>query len=212
MRKISIFFLFAISLLITTGCSVNRNKAVAYGTKAATEWTNVYGSVNLTSSSPMSMSFSGRTTMENGKYINVSLRVFGMEAAVFHLDNDSVYFVDKYHKYFFAEPLKVVLGSKYGNLDIADIQKIIFGQTKVPESEKIIIRPEDFVSTPAGEVASVLQLFSETPHGKIEGVWKWKPADAKWNEPDRKANFKCPDNYRRITIESLESLFKSLNM
>ena len=157
------------------------------------------------------MSFSGKTTMERGKYINVSFRFIGMEVASFHINNDSVFFVDKYHKYYFAEPLEALKGTKYRNVTLNDIQDILLGWQKVPENDKVSILTSDYVPTEVGDVASTVDIDADTPHGLIKAEIEWKPTSAKWNKLDKSVTFKLPDKYRRITVDNLTSMLKSMS-
>lgn len=215
MRRAFQFVLLFTLILFLSACHSQRKTTSQQqytGRGEATEWTGVYGSVNASLEKPMSMNFSGRLTMQRNEYIHLSARFFGMEAAVFYMNADSVYFVDKYHRYSFAEPLSDILGNRYSNLTIGDIQDIVLGQLVLPETETVDIKPSDYENTPAGDVASAIDLFSDTNQGTVKASWTWKPASAKWNEPDRKVSFKMPDNYRRITMDNVRAVFKSLNM
>ena len=202
----------AIFITAMTSCGSSRassDTTVTYNKQA--DWSTLYASMNLNLDKPMEMGFSTRATMENNKYIHLSMRMLGIEVAALYMDNDSIFFVDKYNKYYFAEPLKFLLGSKYADMTIGDIQQIVLGQQTVPETQKVQITPSDFVSTPAGNVASLLTIVADTPQANIQGSVEWKPASAKWNEPNRKANFKLPDNYRRITPDNLKSMLKKMS-
>ena len=199
--------------MVLQSCRSSRNTTTgAESFIQDSEWTTLYTSLNANISRPMSLNCSGRATLENGKYIHLSMRFIGMEVAAMYMDADSVFFVDKYHKYYFAEPLATVLGEKYKHLTIGDIQKIFLGKLSIPETERTQIKATDFVETPAGEVASSLSVFADTDQGIIKGNTSWNPTSAKWNEPDRKATFKTPgDNYKRITPQNLKTMLKSMS-
>lgn len=207
--KSAILILVLLGFVTLVSC---RSKRVATTFREQNDaWTTLYASVNVDMSKPMSMGCSGRLTMENDKYIHLSMRFIGMEVAVLYMDKDSIYFVDKYHKYFFAEPLDVILGETYRHLSIGDIQRIFLGQKLIAETENVIIHPDNFVETPAGPVASDITVMADTEQGSIKGSIDWKPASAKWNDENRKATFKAPDNYKRITPTNLKSMLKSMS-
>lgn len=212
MFKISHIIYILIIAALLTSCHTARKAGNAALGSTDGDWSNVYASANISLEKPMEMSFSSRVTMQRGEYIHLSMRFIGMEVVAVYMNSDSLYFVDKYHKYLFAEPNKAVLGENYSNLTINDIQDVILGKIQLPETDRVAVVPANFVETPAGNVASDLSLFSDTPYGTIEGKWAWSPRDAKWNDPTRTVNFKMPGNYRRIQLENLKSLFKSLIM
>lgn len=203
-NKILTFLLMAVFMTAVQSCRTTRTAATSGGLEG--EWTTLYAPMTIEIEKPMPMSVSGRVTMARNEYIHVSVRMIGMEMAAIYIDSDSVYFVDKYHKYLFAEPLKDVLGSRYGDLSVGDLQEIVLGK-KVPGSTGARVAPADFVDTPAGRVASVVGFEAEIPHGEIEGRIEWNPKSAKWNEPGRKANFKVPGNYKPITLSGIKSMF-----
>ena len=213
--KIKILALTAIiAALYLTGCHSAR-KAVEDGVSGRSSttksWTTVYGTGNVIMNEPMAMSFATRITMENDQYIHLSMRFIGMEVATLYVTADSAFFVDKYHKYLFAEPLKVVLGEKHSNLTIGDLQQIVLGQKKVPETDKINIKPSVYENTPAGYVASKLLVKAETKQISVDGELEWQPSQAKWDEANRTVNFKMPTNYRRITADELKRILNRMS-
>lgn len=214
MRKFLIFTLTLLTLAAMNSCRSSRTLPTATNSpdSEVADWQIVNSPISVSLSKPMDMSFNGRLTMEKDRNIHLSMRVFGMEVALMYIDTDSLYFIDKYHKYMFAEPLTSVLGSRYNHLGVGDIQKLLLGQTKIPTNDLVAVTTDQFVVTPAGPVASLLSIVAETPQDVLEGSWSWKPENAKWNDESKKVTFKLPDNYRRITMENVESMFKSLNM
>ena len=178
---------------------------------ASADWSTVYSNVSLTVERPMSLSTTARMTMENGKYVHMSMRFLGMEIAVVYIDNEMAYFVDKYHKYLFAEPLQQLLGEQYAGLTLADIQKIILGQQKLPVTENVDFSTYGIVDTPTGEVASALAFSVITDQGPVQGRMTWRPADAKWNEENRTVNFSVPSNYQQVSIDNVKEILKSMS-
>lgn len=176
------------------------------------QWTNVYASVNLNISRPMSLGCSGKLTMQYGEYVHVSMRFLGMEVAAFYADNETVYFVDKYHRYLFAEPLANLLGDAYGYLTLKDIQQIILGQTLLESDDTVTILPSRYVDTADGlAVASQINITATPPQGTIEASMSWNPNSATWNDPNRKASFKVPDNYTRLGADDLLQILRSMS-
>lgn len=174
------------------------------------EWTNLYTSANINIDAPMALGCSGRLTMEKGRYIHLSMRFIGMEVAVVYIDNEKVYFVDKYHKYIFAEPLSDLLGERYKGLSLSDIQDMVLGTAEIPDNGMARIEPSGYVGCSVGLVASRLSLNADLPQGKFSGSMSWNPVSATWNDKDRKVDFKAPDNYTRITLESLMQAFGNM--
>lgn len=209
LRKIKIFCFLLLTFMLVS-CHSKKNISSTDYTEESSEWTTLYAPLNINIEKPSPMSLSTRATMKNGEYIHLSMRFLGMEVAAAYIDNDSIFFVDKYHKYIFAEPLTEVLGQKYSNLNIADIQNIFLGRTQVNDNPNGKITTSDFVKTPVGLIASYFNVIIETADGDMEGNIEWNPASAKWNEPNRSASFKAPSNYQRITSEGLRGALKSM--
>lgn len=198
-----------------TSCHSSRKAAAATTQTAirnqpADTWTNVYMPVSLSLDKPIDMSFSGRATLAHNQYIHLSLQFIGMEVAFIHANNDSVFFVDKYHKYYLAEPLSTVLGQNYNHLTLGDIQRIILGQTDFKSTDLVSIVATDFCPTPAGDVAQKINIDATTPHGTIDGTIGWTLKNAKWDDPNRKVSLKIPSGYKRILPSGLKNMLKSM--
>lgn len=93
-------------------------------------WTDAYIPFKLKMAAPVSLSVSGRATMVYGRSVHMSLRVFGMEVAVFHADNDSAWLVDRMHKYICTVPLSSLTGRT--GLTLANVQDIMIGRAVYP--------------------------------------------------------------------------------
>lgn len=213
--KLGALFLILLLTAAATSCHSNKNvlsnQAASAGARQADSWTNVYANVNVSMSQPMSMSFNARVTMERDKYIYLSMRVLGMEAVAIYIDTDSAYFIDKYHKYLFAEPLSVILGQRFNYLTLSDIQQILLGRKVLTDIDPVSIETSDYVETPAGEVASLVSVFAPTEQGTIRAQMAWKPAQATWNDPSRSYSLKIPAGYSRITPDNLRTMLKSMS-
>lgn len=211
MKLLKTTFYIAFLALILVSCRSKKAATSESYTSQPSEWTTLYAPIDLNLHNPSKMSMSTRATMRNGEYIHLSMRFLGMEMATLYLNNDSIFFVDKYHKYLFAEPLADVLGQNYSTMTIGEIQNLFLGRTQITDNPNGQITPSNFVKTPVGLIASDLQVILDTDQGHIEGNVEWNPATAKWNEPNRSVSFKTPANYQRITQESLKSVIKSMS-
>lgn len=181
-------------------------------------WQNVQIPVRVSLDKPMSFTMSGRATMFRDSLINISMRVLGMEVAVINLNADSLYIVDKFHKYYFAEPLGSVLGSH--EMSVADIQDIIMG-TNVGEASEITfnnpgsaepvrVQYSDFTATPAGNMAQNIDISAPVTGKDVEASLQWTASKAKW-DGDAAVRFKAPDatSYTRITMANVLKMLQA---
>lgn len=168
--------------------------------------------VRVSAEQPMSMSFAGRATMIRDSVINISMRFLGMEVAVMRVADDSLFVIDKYHKYMFAEPMADILGERYRYLTTADIQNIILGVSPAPESPTFILNVAGETDTPAGQAATSVTATVEAPKAEMRGTLDWNFKDARWDNPELTDNFKRPSGYRRITLEHLLTSLKNFSM
>lgn len=99
------------------------------------EWGDVTVPVKVELTSPKRLSVSGRAVMERGKSVYISLRVFGMEIGNLYVTGDSVYAVDKIHKYIVAESISRFLGGL--PLTINDMQDLLLGQAFLMETGRL---------------------------------------------------------------------------
>lgn len=211
MKKITVWAMLTAAMLTFAVSSCSSAKKAAE-TPAVMTWTTFYAPVTVDIDQPMSLAVSGRATMVNGKYIHLSMRLLGMEMAVMYVDADSAYILDKYHKYMFAESLPKLLGDKYKNLKIGDLQKILLGQQNIPANNMVTVTPSGYVNTPAGQVATRMSISAQTPRMDVAGGWEWSQYEAKWNEPNRGVDFKVPTNYKRIDLANLNDVLRNLSL
>lgn len=191
-----------------------QNVAPATPAPAAGEatWSAVQLPVRVELSKPASFSLSGRATMLRDSVINISMRVLGMEVAVANVTPDSMFLVDKFHKYYFAEPLKAVLGSHM--MSVGALQDIILG-TQLGEaatltfnnpgaSEPVSVTFSDFRATPAGNAAGEVRIQAPVTGKQVDATLVWSLDKAKWDSGNT-VNFKRPDprSYKRITMASV---------
>lgn len=93
-------------------------------------WHDLRMPVRATLRSPMSISASGKLTMVRDSLVHVSMRVLGIEVAVVRATRDSVYVIDKFHRYLLAEPMAAV--SSRTGIGLADMQNLLLGRAFVP--------------------------------------------------------------------------------
>lgn len=206
-------FLLALGLLLTvTNCGSTKQAAPISSIDSYTGWKAVSMPVNVDLQKPMSLSASGRATLIKDSLVHISLRFIGMEVAVIRATPDSIFVVDKYHKKYFAEPTKDLLGSKWSHLSLFNLQNIMLGLEKVPSDAPARVTLENLTETPAGEVARDINVVADTPKGTIDASLEWKLKDAKWSESEIKAPaFSLPRGASRITLRSLESQLKQMS-
>jgi len=203
--------LAVIALLITvfSACHSSKDTAIVTGK----DWTSVYLPVKVAIDKPTSFSLSGRATIERDRAIHISMRFLGMEVAWMSVVNDSVYVVDKYHKYSFAEPLSTVLGSRYDQYTVTDIVRILFGLQDIEKNPYVIVTAENRTSTPAGYAAERVIVSSDTEQGRFSGSVTWNFDDARWNDPERIVPTpEISDKYRRINLDALRKVLRSFKM
>lgn len=139
MRVNSILIILLI-LVLSAACktsknAVNKDEYIAtlslndrynYLVDDYSEWDNVYMPVKVNLIKPQKMSFSARVTMNRNKNILFSLRFIGMEVGSIYITSDSIYGIDKIHKYYLAESIKGMF--KGYDVTMSDIQNILLGQ------------------------------------------------------------------------------------
>lgn len=227
-RYAKILYILAVGILaVAPACSSSRSAkkqqqstAAAPAAKSASkaEWQDLRMPVRVALSEPMSFSMSGNATMLRDSIINISMRVIGMEVAVIQLNTDSMYIVDKFHKYYFAEPLSAVLGSHI--MPVADIQDIILGTqmgeaaditfTNPGSPEPVRVKYSDFVTTIAGNIASDINITAPVTGKSVDASLQWNVSKAKFNT-GATVRFKTPepDSYRRISMANVLQMLKN---
>ena len=214
-RLTNITAIAAMILMAAFASSCHSSKS-AQKTRHDEMWHDVRLPVRIELNSPMNLSLSGKATMVRDSMVNISMTVFGFEVAVAHMTPDSVYFVDKHNKYYFAEPLSQVMGSH--NLSISAIQDLILGAGSPAElsfknpgaKDPVVVKFRDFTDTPYGKMASTVNIAAPVKDMDVDASLVWGIDKARWNEaPDVK--FKTPGaKYKRITMQKIRSMFKSM--
>ena len=236
LRAAAVVALAAAVSAIAPACSSSRNAAsAAAGKQSSTkvtgnrpgksdvkgEWSNVQMPVKVSLRSPARISLSGRATMVRDSAVNISMRVFGMEVGVINLTADSVWVVDKYHKFMFAESTRALLGRH--EMSIGRIQQLMLGidtgatdgVLSCPNSgdrEPVTISFANLFPTPLGMAAQEVAVSAPAGRTDVEASLRWDLESAKWNEPGRRINFSAPTGrgYRRVGLAEALEMFKSL--
>lgn len=208
-----ITFIAAVALVIAgsaavTSCHTSRQSTAStqYNATGADTWSTVRMPVKVNLEQPMGMSFSGRATMVRDSSIHVSMRVLGMEVAVAYVNTDSLYFLDKYHKYVFGEPLHTILGPGYSGLTLGQMQQILLGQR---DSGVQGITLQSPTPTPGGEVAGEITFDLHPAATDITGSLEWNTRQAQWDQ-HQPATFKIPAGYKRLTLPAMLRAMKSM--
>lgn len=178
-------------------------------------WHDVYMPVKVSVDKPISQSLSGRATMVRDSLVHISMRMLGFEVAVMHIENDSMWVIDKFHKYQFAESLDKVLGKH--KMSLGALQDIILGinegnmrQFDNPSSGKTVtITYADRSETPAGSLASAVGINAPMSRDDIEATLYWDLGAAKWQSA-RSVDFKPNNSYRKVTIDDVLKALKAM--
>lgn len=211
----------AIMLLVmaTVACHTHKATSTPVSAKAIVSaanqpWHDLRIPVSLALEKPMAISASGRATMVRDSLVDISLRVFGFEVAAARLTPDSVFIIDKYHKYYMAEPLKQFLGSH--DLSLIQVQNILLGRVESHHLEftnrhttaPVTIDFGDYQNTDQGPVAGTVTLNAPLNRTDIVGELEWNVNSAKWNTYP-KITFASPgNNYKRITAASVRDMLR----
>ena len=107
-----------------------RSELIADLATTYSPWHDVYMPISLDLKRPVSMGISGRATMVRDSLIHISMRMLGIEVAVAHVTADSVWLVDKYHKYVCAAATSAI--TEPNNLSLSDLQDMLLGRAFYP--------------------------------------------------------------------------------
>ena len=142
----SILPIFAALALIVASCASSRqetpaaatpytssaapalNQAVAVG--ANETWQDVKIPIKVSLTSPTSLSASGTMIMQRDRSVHISLKILGFEVAVLYITPDTVYALDKYHKYMLKQPI-AALTKRYG-VSLGNVQSLLLGKAFFP--------------------------------------------------------------------------------
>lgn len=181
-------------------------------------WHDVYMPVRVSLRSPMSLSLSGRATLVRDSAIHISLRFLGIvEVAEINITTDSVFMVDKHHKYLFAEPLQKVLGKH--QLTIGQMQDIMLGTALGEASELTFNNPgsdkpvtvafSGYTASPAGNIARQVTVSAPVNRYNVNASLEWSVDKARW-DTGRTVNFTPPAGYRRVTLDNALEMLRGI--
>lgn len=193
-------------------------------------WTSLEVPVQVSVTSPKSLSIGGRASMVQGRELLISLRFIGFEVAQLYADCDSVFAVDKMHKWYVAESIDR-LGARTG-LTLADLQGYLLGRPVRPvprlgdietiydwnpETQRLgavgFARHSEPVAGiaygpaetgPTGPTASSVDIAAILGKNEIGGTINYRLSQAKWNSISEGLSFKRPGTaYRRLEISQI---------
>lgn len=146
----AIYILSLLMLAVVTGCSTAKKattpsvsnggiqNAESYFRQIMTdngEWNQIKVPFNVSITQPTQLSASGQATMVRGRYINLSMRVLGMEVAALYITNDSVLVVDRWNKRYISENLRQFLKGFPAN--ISNLQDLLTGHPFIIGDESL---------------------------------------------------------------------------
>ena len=171
--------------------------------------------VRLSLTQPKKFALSGRVTMLRDSVINMSMRMLGMEVAAVQVTSDSVWVVDRFHKAVFSAATAGFLSDH--NLSLGMLQGMMLGLDTQGESPVHIrnasgddiatVSLSGYTDTPAGLVASVININAEVRKTPIELALVWSPDRAVWNDPSTTVRFRNDfSGYRRYSLADIRRL------
>lgn len=205
---------------IVAGCSSRKNALSPAPEGGA--WHDMTIPVKLSLKSPASFALGGRATIVRDSVVYMSFRVLGFEAAVLNVTADSVFFVDKYHKYFFAESMDAVLGRYRKDMGIGHIQELLMGRSPLAidnvvsfgatSALPVRITYSDYDNVCSGPLARTVGIDATMKKMNVRAAVEWTPSSARCNTYPQ-VRFRRPGNgYRRITIAEAQQMFKNITL
>lgn len=193
-------------------------------------WTTLEVPVQVEVTKPKNLGMSGRASMINGRELLISLRFLGFEVGQLYADTDSVFVVEKIHKWYVGESLARL--SAGTGLSLADLQGYLLGRplravpdlggirtmyklnetTSMPE---VVAFTRDGVpaagivygaptATPTGLTASSVSIAAMAGGHEISGGIEYRLSQAKWNKGGERLGFRRPgSDYRRVAISQI---------
>lgn len=185
-------------------------------------WHDVVLPVKLSLKSPTSFSLGGRATIVRDSVVYMSFRVLGFEAAVLNVTADSVFFVDKYHKYYFAESMDAVLGRYRKDMGIGHIQELLMGRSPLAVDNVVTfgatsalpvsITYSNYEDACPGRMPRTVGIDATMKKMEVRAAIEWTPSSARCNTYPQ-VRFRRPGNgYRRITIAEAQQMFKNITL
>lgn len=217
MLKLKIL-IYILGTLVLASCHSSQSASPAPGrlhSVSQGSWHDVYMPVKVSVDKPINQSLTGRATMVRDSMVHISMRMLGFEVAVMHIENDTMWVIDKFHKYRFVESLDKILGKH--KMSLGALQDIILGigegdmrQFDNPASQRTVtITYDDRAITPAGSVAANVDINAPMQRDDIEANLTWGLDDAQWEKP-RDIKFSPPRGYRMVTIDDVLKALKAM--
>lgn len=203
---------------IVAGCT-SRKSTLSLAPEGGA-WHDMTIPVKLSLKAPASFSLGGRATIVRDSVVYMSFRVLGFEAAVLNVTADSVFFVDKYHKYFFAESMDAVLGMYRKDIGIGHIQELLMGRSPLAVDNVVTfgatsalpvrVTYSDYDNVCSGPLAHTVGIDASMKKMDVRAAIEWSPSSARCNTYPQ-VRFRRPGNgYRRITIAEAQQMFKNV--
>lgn len=232
LKKNILFLAVAAAMMaVMTSCGSQRNTVVApqniagsgtgsvsaSGNTEVTDWYNLYIPARVVVKTQKSLSLPARVTMVRDSVINISMRMLGMEVAAVQITPDSVWVVDKFHKYVFSDDTRQLLG-KY-DISMGQIQNLLLGiggegseaLSYAAGGTIVEVAYGDFVTVPAGSMATELTIDARLPKQRITGSLEWQTDQAVWNDPSRTVKFNTSfRGYTRVGRQQVAAILKGL--
>ncbi len=219
--KTTIYMMIAAMICgIFVGCSGHK-AALSLATEGGT-WHDMTLPVKLSLKSPTSFSMGGRATIVRDSVVYMSFRVLGFEAAVLNVTADSVFFVDKYHKYFFAESMDAVLGHYRKDMGIGHIQELLMGRSPLAVDNVVSfgatstlpvrVTYSNYENAGSERMARSVGIDATMKKTDVRAAIEWSPSSARCNTFPQ-VRFRRPGKgYRNITIAEAQHIFKNITL
>ena len=196
-----------VAIFAATACSTSR-QAASVSTSDTPDvqlWHDMYAPVSIRLSEPMQLSISGRATLVRGESIHMSMRMLGIEVAIVHIDNDSTWVVDKYHKIMCVEPTANLLRGR--KITLTDLQELLTTDRSYSRGG-ITISHSDMQPTLFGDMPTQVVATGSVGEIDIEAALVWNLGKVRFNDPE--LNEWTPPTYRRVTPLELLDVLKSM--
>lgn len=199
-RNYAVLFATILIMMLMAGC---KSKKITE-TSQPEQWTTFSAPLKVKLDSPKRVNVSGRCTLVRGKSILFSVRMLGMEVGNAYVTPDSVYVIDKFHKYILAESLDDVLNGNY--IEFTALQELIMGNADAAPwiADAIDYRAVADEQTESLTVSAAVDLGSF-----VAGSLVWDMKSAKRDEPDM-VPWKRPEGYTRVKASAVVNMLKQL--
>ncbi|MDE7443802.1 MAG: DUF4292 domain-containing protein [Muribaculaceae bacterium] len=199
-RNYAVLLSTVLIMMVMAGC---RSKKIAEASQPE-QWTTFSAPLKVKLESPKKVNISGRCTMERGKSILLSVRMLGMEIGNAYVTPDSVYVLDKIHKYLLAESLDEVLNGNY--VEFTALQELLTGNG---DAAPWIADAIDYKAVTDEQTGSLTVSAAVDLSSFVAGSLVWDMKSAKLNDPDL-TPWKRPEGYTRVKASAVANMLKQL--